>query len=240
MQQNGVRDEIAVDRCEHKYIIDKTKALALWCKLELLMSPDEFSCKSDYMVRSLYFDTINSIDFYAKINGLDYGKKVRLRVYSPDDNVCKLELKSKDGVFRQKRSIILTKDEAQAIINGDLSCLLKKQTQSSLLLYQIMSLGGYRPVVLIEYRRRALMLQINDTRITFDTEVRSAEYCTELFQSDPPYLHCMQDNVILEIKFNGRLPMFIGKILSAQNITQQSISKYTTGRPTFINYLYGV
>jgi len=232
--------DLVVNRSENKYIIDVVTAERIKQKLNILLSSDTHSSSGGYIVRSLYFDTPNQNDVFDKLDGLEKGHKIRIRTYDPDANNCKIELKSKCGVYRQKQSVLISRTEAEQIIAGDYSCLLKKGSDAALHIYLLISTGAYRPVVLIEYDRQAWYYPLNDTRITFDSKVRGLEYYQNLFDKNPPYMSYGMNSVILEVKFNGILPLFISHILEEFNLEQISISKYTTARPIISYFLEGV
>ena len=63
-----------------------------------ILATDKFSKNGSYSVRSLYFDTADDRDFFDKINEQNQRRKVRLRIYAPQDQVAKLELKQKENI----------------------------------------------------------------------------------------------------------------------------------------------
>lgn len=134
-------------------------------------------------------------------------------------------MKIKENNFQTKHSIIQNRDESLKIINGDYSILIDKNTDVAYKFYKTMSMGMYIPRVLIEYKRHALSLDVFNTRITFDTDIRCGEYCRDLFSET--VLHpVLNDKVILEIKFNGNLDVNIKNILDSFSLNRISYSKY--------------
>lgn len=89
-------------RKEEKYGMLTQEALYFTSKVEQIMDKDSFSEEGSYMVRSLYFDTIDDKDFFDKINEQQLRRKIRLRVYSPHAKTAKLELKQKQGAYQKK------------------------------------------------------------------------------------------------------------------------------------------
>lgn len=59
------------------------------------MTPDAYGGYNGYTVRSVYFDSITNGDYEDKKNHADEKKRIRVRVYHPDDIVAKFELKRK-------------------------------------------------------------------------------------------------------------------------------------------------
>ena len=71
-------DEVlSVNRSEYKYIVSITKMRELQSKLDVILKRDKNSQKGSYSVRSLYFDSINNIDFNTKLAGTMIRKKIR-------------------------------------------------------------------------------------------------------------------------------------------------------------------
>lgn len=90
-------EELSAYRKEIKYVIPLAKIPALKRCMDHLMTRDNYCIKDAYRIRSVYFESINNIDFAQKLAGIDVRKKVRLRTYNGDESVCKLELKQKKG-----------------------------------------------------------------------------------------------------------------------------------------------
>lgn len=76
-----------------------------------------------------------------------------------------------------------------------------------------------------------------NTRITIDRHVRSSELSLDLFDKDLPWIHTVEDAVILEVKFDGKLIEPIKRILAKYHLTNVSVSKYGSGRPVLERYL---
>ena len=227
-----------VFRSEHKYLLNYDKALQLRKRLELALKRDAHATNSGYMVRSLYFDSINQQDFCEKDAGTEIRKKVRLRVYSTEDRFCKLEVKQKNGSSQKKTSLSINRGDAQVLIQGDYSVLTKyfSSHPEASKIYQWMMLECYRPVALIEYNRIAYTYPKHNTRITFDSNIRTSESCIDIFRIDPLYYPVINEKVVLEVKFDQHLMKFISDILKPFQLTACSVSKYCSGRPVFYEY----
>ena len=82
-------------RQEKKYFISAEDALKFVSVFEKVMLQDEHNGSQGYMIRSLYFDTIDDRDYNDKIDGLELRRKIRLRIYDPKSNFAMLEMKQK-------------------------------------------------------------------------------------------------------------------------------------------------
>ncbi|MEI3219968.1 MAG: polyphosphate polymerase domain-containing protein [Lachnoclostridium sp.] len=149
--------DISVVRTEKKYSISPYQQNILLYRLEPIMCADQHSSMGGYMVRSLYFDSIYDNDYFDKIRGLEIRKKVRLRIYSPEQKTVKLELKQKQGSAQKKISLSITKELAKEMIDGHYAGLLELNSDLALTFYQILETGLYRPKCIVEYRRIAFV-----------------------------------------------------------------------------------
>lgn len=228
---------LSVLRSELKYWISYRDSLLLQAELNKLLMPDDYSQDGFYRVKSLYFDSINQIDFTEKLDGVESRKKIRLRIYDEDAPTAKLECKQKTGALQHKESLLITRAEAMQYMEGDYSGLLERPEETAWRLYSDMTLGGYRPAVIIEYDRCAYLYGEYNTRITIDRNVRSSELCLDLFEREIPWIPTIDNQVILEVKFNEKLIEPIKRILAKYHLTNVSVSKYGSGRPILEQYI---
>ena len=77
-------------RHEYKYVISYDEMLKLRTKFNEVLNIDRNY--NGYMIRSLYFDSVNDDDYYDKLNGEMERKKIRLRIYDPNGSLIKLGL----------------------------------------------------------------------------------------------------------------------------------------------------
>lgn len=222
---------LKVLRTEKKYAITLDEYYRIKDKLGKLMMEDPHNGKEGYLIRSLYFDTFDDTDFEEKLAGIETRRKVRLRCYDPGDSSAKLELKQKQGDLQLKRSLFLSRSEAQALARGHCGVLLAKTEPMALEFYGLMQTRFYRPKVIIEYRRTAYIARENDIRITLDRDICAAHACLDLFSADLQLHPVMEPfNVVLEVKYNGFLPSYIKDMLRMVNVSEVSIGKYALGR----------
>ena len=103
-------------REEKKFLLNQAEALKLRNYLSNVVHTDSHNGPDGYPVRSLYFDSLSNRDFQEKEDGLELRRKFRLRVYSPDADFALFEMKQKQGPYQRKRSLRLSRREAQALI----------------------------------------------------------------------------------------------------------------------------
>jgi len=233
-------EELRTTRKEIKYIVPLEKALMIKDRLELSMERDSYCVNNAYAVRSLYFDSVNNIDFSQKLGGIDIRKKIRLRIYDGSASLCKLEVKQKECDRQCKQSFIIGKEDAKELMKGNYSVLKNYfiDSAASIKAYAIMVRGQYRPVVLVEYDRLAYKYAMYNTRITLDMGIRSTESNLNIFSENIFFTPIMYEKAVLEVKYSGKVMGFISNILSQFELTQASYSKYCSGRKTYYDFNY--
>lgn len=84
-------------RQEKKFSINVMDGAKLRKLLDRVMISDEHNGVQGYTIRSLYFDTPDNDDFMDKIDGLELRRKIRLRIYDPENDFAMLEMKQKEA-----------------------------------------------------------------------------------------------------------------------------------------------
>ena len=221
-------EELKTFRHEQKYVIPYYEMLSLRKKFNDLLTIDRDP--NGYMVRSLYFDSVNDEDYYDKLGGETIRKKIRLRIYDTVKDYVKLEIKAKYDNNQLKESIVINRKMAKELIKGNYGVLLDIGTETAKKIYTIMSEGYYRPKVIIEYDRIAY-LTTTTTRITFDFNVKRSYDFDNFFSDNINYFNVTDGkDIILEVKYDRFLEPYISKILDNKVSRYQSVSKYIMGR----------
>lgn len=222
---------MTVLRREEKYLLTLREALQCAARFEKVLTPDEFSRGGSYQIRSLYFDTVDDRDFHDKLTEQNCRQKIRLRVYSPEDSHVKLELKQKENIYQKKRTLLITRADALALLEGRFSVLLNYEDPFAGEMFALLTEGCYRPRTIIEYSRRAFMAKENNIRLTFDSGVRALEGDFRLFSRTLPLYPVLPgDQVIFEVKYNQFLLGYIMDIIRCVDRRSVSASKYCLGR----------
>ena len=229
---------LSVMRNELKYSINYFKYTLLTQRLHNVLLEDKNNGEGGYKVRSLYFDSYSNEDFYAKLSGFEKRKKIRLRVYHHDDPNVKLEIKRKVGDQQEKKTVIISREDAQSLIETDYEVLRKYDSDVAMNIYNILKINGMKPAVLIEYKRKAFIHPMNNIRITLDSDIMSNEVSFDFFAKDPvlaptDYYH----QAVLEIKYNGFLFKWISDVFKPFDLERESYSKYMISRGIFERYM---
>lgn len=168
---------------------------------------------------------------------MELRRKIRLRNYGPDTDFAVLEMKQKEGAMQKKRSLTMSREDSERLIEGNYSVLLKYKESFAVECYALMNMLCYRPKAVITYNRKAFVAKENRIRITFDHHIRGTECRFDIFAGDlqePPILDVYL--AVLEVKYNGFLLNYIKDMLNECDKSELSISKYCLGRAISKHY----
>ena len=226
-------------RYEFKYLISPAKATAMDNYVAEYLPIDRFSQKYPdgfYNIVSLYLDSPDLRLCRESMTGVLNRYKLRIRTYADDPSLPRFfEIKRRaNTVILKSRAKVRTED-VEDILAGryrqPASCNPEDVDRLKQFMLYMQSINA-GPVVLIRYKRKAYEgVAENRVRITFDKEL-----CFKT-SNDPHVLlsgNGWQRNniclewVILEIKYTGRFPAWLNRMIEYFNIQQRSVSKYAT------------
>lgn len=215
-------------RHELKYFINPAEVEALRARLRPVLALDSHCVGGrPYVIRSLYFDDINDSAFNEKQAGVMHRDKYRIRIYRYSDREIFLERKRKLGDLIQKSSVQITRRLCEQIIDGDPTGLQRANSPLLQDVYVQMRTRLLRPRVIVDYAREAYLHPAEDTRITFDLNLRSGLHSVDLFNPRLPTVCPHDRNVeILEVKFNNYLPDYVAGLLHGVEAERSAVSKY--------------
>lgn len=219
-------------RHELKYFINPGEIEVLRQRLLPVMHLDEHCADGGaYAIRSLYFDDVDDSAYYDKQAGVMHRDKYRIRIYRYSDAEIFLERKRKMGDLIQKSSARITRRLCDQLIDGDPRGLYKSANPLLQDMYVQMRTRLLRPRVIVDYQREAYIHPAENTRITFDLNLRSGLVSHDLFNPDLPTI-CPHDRnlEILEVKFDNYLPAHIAGMLFGIAAEKSAISKYVLCR----------
>lgn len=215
-------------RHEYKYIIGSVGYNILRGRLRAAMKPDPHGENGTYRISSLYFDDVYRTAYNDKLMGLDVRKKYRIRFYDLSPDFIRLEVKEKKGDMVCKRSIPLTKEEYGLILSGDRKFLGEEGFQNTAgeEFYLSDRLAMLRPAVLVDYVREAYICSAGNVRITFDISLKTSAQL-DIIGGKPDFYNVYDcGEIILEVKYDSFIPMYIQELLSGVPLTRESVSKF--------------
>ena len=232
--------EIPIDhalgcRYEIKYLVTESKAQAIMQFVESYLPLDRY-CKLHpdgiYPIASLYLDSHNLQLCRESMEGHKNRFKLRVRSYTDDPDYPRffeikrrmntIIIKSRTRVKHHSVAGLLT---GRSLLPTDYST--DDETLKQFLLYRD-SINA-APVINVRYMRRAYEgASETRVRVTFDRQLAfKASSVPDISFTGPGWQRHPMRGVILEIKFTGRYPAWIGRMVKSFCLRQQSLSKYT-------------
>ena len=142
-----------------------------------------------------------------------------------------LEMKQKQGPYQRKRSLRLSREDAEKLCRGDYRPLLGYTDPFAAEVYAIMHWKCYRPKTIVEYLRQAYVAKENHIRVTIDSRIRATEANFYLFLENLPMYPVLDPyKMVLEVKFNGFMLSYIKDALNCVKRSELSVSKYCLAR----------
>lgn len=224
-------------RFEFKYMMSRKEAVEVekYLTSYVGMTPDENSKNGSYTVNSLYFDTPQMSDYRDKDASLLIRKKLRARMYEDcwHDSLQKvwLEVKHKKNMNISKRRVEISGDVWRSFMKNHNTRTLqtesddpKKQTDLAYFA-QTHSTEHYRPIAVVRYLRKAYLANFTSpVRITFDYDVQTCR--AENAHAARNLIPVSHNKVIMEVKFNNKLPWWFSRLISEFDLRRTDFSKY--------------
>ena len=221
-----MQDVCIFRRIEKKYLITEAQSRAL---LERIGPDLKADAHGESTVCSLYLDTPDWLLIRNSMEARTYKEKLRLRSYGtpgPDSRVF-LELKKKYRGVVYKRRVALTERQAEAYLRSGIKPFDSQIFRE--LDYAMAFYRNPRPAVALCYERRAYTVPtVPNLRLTFDTHVRYRTEELTLSAGTAGREILPADAVILEIKTDGAMPLWLSRALDECLIRPASFSKYGT------------
>jgi hypothetical protein len=219
-------------RHELKYHLTFMQYRVLSQKLRAVLKLDPHAgADGRYHIRSLYFDDFRNSAFFDKMAGVSFRKKYRMRIYNFCDDFIKFERKSKFNDYVFKETEMLSREEADRIIGGDVAFLADSESQLLRCFYLACRSNLLRPVVLVDYLREAYVHPVGDVRITFDIGVRTGLGSVSFFDENSSTVGLREEpGVILEVKFGSILPEVVRSLFPNDIRPRSALGKFAMCR----------
>lgn len=226
-------DEKIFDRVEKKYLIDSATKKRLLKTIAKHMQKDGYH-KSQ--VFNIYFDTDNYDLIIQSIEQPKFKEKLRARSYGGYDKVfleIKTKLRGKENNVGYKRRVLITHDDYKKLIAKKSTAVelasQKIETPADLQIARevdyLIDHFDLKPKILVYYNRESYVGE-NSLRITFDENLSSRDQNLNFAENprDHHYFHG-QKNIIMEIKAQGVMPLWLVQELSKVQAYPQRFSK---------------
>jgi SPX domain protein involved in polyphosphate accumulation len=226
------------NRFELKYIltIQQAKELKEQLKHYLILDPYCYNSR-DYVITSLYYDSLDFQCYWEKVDGIKFRKKLRIRFYETEDyptedSIVFVEIKQRYDKTIQKRRVEMKYRDALMLCNEKI--IPKHDEKDTPVIEEILSMvekKNLQPTLITSYFRHAYIGTDYDfgLRVTFDSNVRYRINDLNLASKNMGRFLISPDRIILEIKANEKVPSWLTELIGYNNYRLIRISKYCTG-----------
>lgn len=222
-------------RKEQKYLISRQQYERLVEELGEYLRNDRNGKDGKYSVNSLYFENEEKQIYFETKNKLQYRQKLRLRVYGKTDltGTAFFEVKQKHNNVVNKRRLIVPLAEAYRYLEKSGEQELDQFNVSNpQVLKEIDYFRNYyqlRPEMIVSYDRHALHgIENADLRLTFDFNLRCRKENLRLENGGYGDYFIDPNLVVLEVKVDHSVPLWLARILQRLDCEQRSASKFCT------------
>ena len=213
-------------RIEKKYFLTLAQYRALLSLIGAYLIPDAYGKST---VCSLYLDTPDFRLIRASIDAVAYKEKLRVRTYGAPSNASRafLEIKKKyKGVVYKRRVSMTFAQVLEYIRSGKIpnDSQIMREIEYAMRIYDRPT-----PAMFLFYEREAYFVkELPAVRLTFDTNVRYRREGLEagMGTEGKPVQSC--DSVLMEIKTDGAMPLWLSAALDRCCIYPTKFSKYGT------------
>jgi hypothetical protein len=222
------------NRFEKKYILPENVALNLISEFLPHINKDEHSLALPYYtICNIYYDTIDDSIIKTSVSKPSYKEKLRLRCYcdSKDSDIAFIEIKKKLNGFVNKRRSKISVRDAKQLINEKVMPIRKDYHNTQVLneIYFYVKDKELVPRIVLSYDRKAYVdIDNPNVRITFDKNIKARRKDLSLNRSIEDENVLDENFLIMEIKTNASIPMWLTDILTKNHIFSSSFSKYGT------------
>jgi SPX domain protein involved in polyphosphate accumulation len=235
---------LLLQRYELKYLItpDMVEPISKFIEGHCVMDYySQIAPQNSYVINSLYFDTFTKQLLRRKLEGLDNTYCLRVRSYGSEPKPPYFtEVKLKKNDFSNKmRAKVDVENWAEMLESGTVPDDFDPKSRQYLEQFIfLMHKDGARPAILTQYRRKAYLSEIDGyARVTFDRDLRyqiEENYNVHPDESlmchydvDEIYPH-PDKNVILELKCEKKIPLWMKQLIMKFDLTRKGFSKYGT------------
>ena len=241
----------SIERYEQKYLLSLAQVAQIKASIHPFVKADQNSKNGAYTVLSLYLDGIDRPFYQANEDQVSERLKLRIRTYGSD--AIFLEIKRKVRGMIWKSRVCLNQSQYQALFQPHLAATTRRERQGilqGLSLKQKQTLEEFlwwkdryqaSPHYWVGYEREGFQSPDGDyARVTFDYRVKarpSNDYRISSQLIDDyenlwkrvDYAHALkskQADVIMELKSEKRIPMWMSTLTHKHDLEVIGVSKY--------------
>ncbi|MDE6406822.1 MAG: polyphosphate polymerase domain-containing protein, partial [Lachnospiraceae bacterium] len=219
---------VFVYKRQYKYRIDARQKAVLQLRAQGVLERDAHAgADGEYLIRSLYFDSMEDACFFENENGDDPREKYRIRFYNCDTSRISLECKAKTRGMTKKTACPITSDQCRQFMAGGIPEPEREVSPGQAAMFTQMRLKSLRPVVIVQYTRMPFVCDAGNVRVTFDGGIASSNDIACFLQPEIPLRGVLgTGESILEVKWDELIPSYVRERLALDSLQWTSFSKY--------------
>ncbi|MES2966130.1 MAG: polyphosphate polymerase domain-containing protein [Bdellovibrionota bacterium] len=238
----GPVSPLFLERYELKYRIPMSLVRPISNFIESFCEMDHYSATSPdhfYTINSLYLDSPRLFFLQQKEAGVSNRFSMRIRSYGDDPKppyFFETKYKMREFVKKRRGKVGLT-NWAELFDRPELVEELEEDSRDNARHFlDIASIYNASPVIFAQYRRLAYISTIDDyARVTFDRDLRympTNEFTVKPVEKRMVHYDDLEafiepgTNVVLELKCERKVPVWIVDLIRQFDLTQGSFSKY--------------
>lgn len=220
-------------RREMKYLLLHDTYEALTVALSPYMKADSFGAEGKYAISSLYFDSPDHVIYWETANRLPIRQKLRLRAYGKAEcgGTAFFEIKQKVNRWVHKRRTMLTLEEGYRFVDlwarPSPARIASSNEQVAREIWHFQQALRLAPRVIVRYERHALEGRDDpQLRITFDRNLTCRTGSLRLEREEEERHFVPPDLVIMEVKAERAVPLWLSRLLAEFGCERSAVSKY--------------
>jgi len=222
-----------IERYEYKYLVTEAQARRVREAVAPFVRPDPHAAHRPdfvYPIASLYLDSRDLRLYHETLEGRRARFKLRVRAYSDDPGAPRFaEIKRRLGGVVHKVRAQVEREQCGLLLDGRPPASGRNGPdpaweEFSGLLLRI----GALPRVIVRYDREAYVSSVDPAiRVTFDRRLRAAPARGSQIEVERPDFRVVAvPLVVLEFKFNRRIPFWLPPLVGRLELRRRSFSKY--------------
>lgn len=164
-------------------------------------------------IRDLYFDSPNNEDLIEKVNGESITEKFRIRYKNLDSSDIRLEKRMKKNGKYKKISAIITEEDVENILNGDIEYLAFSDKKILRDFYLNIMCEKIEPKAIIEFARESFTYERADITVNIDTSRRVSLNEEDIMDDEIKSVAINEDTAVIEVRYNKDIPKFVDKLI---------------------------
>ena len=223
------------NRFELKYVVAAQRLPEIQEDLRRNMQTDAHgTAEGSYNISSLYYDTPDLAFMRSKREGIKFRRKLRIRRYGEDEGApVFIEIKQRINRTTQKRRVAVPLKDAYALCSDRFTGSFsddadRAAVEEILFLARTLDL---QPTCVVGYQRTAFVGSRYEPglRVTFDDSLWVASASSGLSTAMAQHRLVTAAMVIMEVKANNAVPIWLANLLARHECALRRYSKYCAG-----------